>query len=66
MSKIMIGQEITVTKNDKKRKGKVVYIHPRNRWFAVEFVGNYWNPFTGMLDRYRECFPINTNKTQTV
>ena len=64
MSKLVVGQEITVTKNDKKRKGKVICIHRKHRWFAVEFRSNYWNPFKKAFDRYKECFYLHPERQQ--
>jgi hypothetical protein len=38
--------------SERKWEGKVVYIHPRRRWYTLEFA----LPYPGGVRTYRECF----------
>lgn len=66
MSKIRIGQRMTVTHNGRSRYGEVVWINSERKWFALEFVSNYWNPFKNGYDKYLECFHMNTKEQKQV
>lgn len=56
--RMAVGEKITISQDGKSRKGRIVP-SCEHRWFSVEFRGNFWNPFTGKYDTYRECFYWN-------